>query len=528
MNHRHLNKSAVKILSIFLVVLFRLLSTSPNFGKTLGKSCEEVWVYTRDDQPPKEVENLIEVIAVGDVMPGRNIADQPGLFFHVEEELRGADLVIGNLEGVIAPHASLTITPTLHILSSNSNRLARSGFDFLGLANNHTLDSGQEGLVSTIQNLIKSNIEPLQHSQPFITEIKGVKLGLLAWNDTKQNDHSLLFSATQDTRSKSDFLILLIHWGQEYQRHPNQYQRDLAKQLLEYGADIILGSHPHVVQDLELVGPRVGNGPPHLVAYSLGNFIFDQGWDDTAEGLALRILIDSKSLRGIQVLPLRTSPRPVWMSPCEAEDLLSRILPVNRLGFTCTDGTCQPFPVQQTAQDGRFWSGAIDLTGNGHPEIIKRQGDSVYIFKDGQLEWHSPKDWQIDDLALGDPNHDGRYEVILAFQKAGRDGILTSHPFILGYRNGNFRILWGGSAVSDPILEIDLEDLNGDGLEELVVIEKSIDHNTEYLAIWRWHGWGFSLVWRSQPGNYEDLTIIPASKNLPARISVTSEAIFYP
>jgi hypothetical protein len=98
---------------------------------------------------------------------------------------------------------------------------------------------------------------------------------------------------------------------------------------------------------------------------------------------------------------------------------------------------------------------------------------------------------------------------------------MTSHPFVVGYRGGRYRELWGGSPVHAPILEVELGDLDGDGLEELAAIEAPIDDSARYVTVWRWHGWGFSLVWRSPPGEYHDLILLPAEKEKPARLSVS-------
>jgi len=146
----------------------------------------------------------------------------------------------------------------------------------------------------------------------------------------------------------------------------------------------------------------------------------------------------------------------------------------------------------------------------------------VEIYQDGQAAWRSPPEWRVLDLTLGDPNNDGRYELLLALEKSGSPGNITSHPFVLGYRGGIYRLLWGGSQVNAPLREVEVGDLDGDGLAELAVIEASPDGSARYVTVWRWHGWGFSLRWRSPPGKYHDLAILPAEDGLPARLSVST------
>jgi hypothetical protein len=204
------------------------------------------------------------------------------------------------------------------------------------------------------------------------------------------------------------------------------------------------------------------------------------------------------------------------MDEDEAERLLKRVKPSpSPSGFACDRQKCEEVSIPQGEYSGTFWSGAIDLTGDGIPEIVRRQGETVLIFQDGDLAWRSPPGWRVVDLALGDPNDDGRSEVVLALKKLSSGGGVTSHPFILGHRGGKYKVLWGGSAVSEPILEIELGDLDGDQVEELVALEESA------VSVWRWHGWGFALVWRSPAGNYQELALIPKDDGAGELVVVT-------
>jgi poly-gamma-glutamate synthesis protein (capsule biosynthesis protein) len=476
------------------------------------------WVYLRGGALPAAGEPVVEVLAVGDVMTGRALADTPNLFAGVSDTLRKADLTIGNLEGAITARRVADDSLWLLLPLSTPASLAEAGFDLLGLANNHALDNGRAGLAETRRRLRDEGLEPVEGEGAIVREIDGLRIAVLAWNELGTPDQEPLFSAVRQARADADVVIVLVHWGREYQRHASLPQRDLARDLIDAGADVIVGAHPHVVQELRVVQPAADSDRARLVAYSLGNFAFDQGWGDTGQGLGLRLLFDAGGLRAAQALPLSTAPRPRWMSPNAASDLLARIVPPERLGFDCVEDTCEAVAIPEDSRSGIFASGAIDLTGDGVAEIIRRQKGEVEILQGGRSVWSSPPEWQVRDAALGDPNQDGRYEALLAVDKV--EG--TSQPFVVGYRGGRYDDLWGGSPVASPIREVELGDINGDGLEELAAIEADPDGSAEYLTVWRWHGWGFSLVWRSPAGAYRDLVLLPAESDRPARLSVAT------
>jgi hypothetical protein len=133
--------------------------------------------------------------------------------------------------------------------------------------------------------------------------------------------------------------------------------------------------------------------------------------------------------------------------------------------------------------------------------------EQVGIYHHGVEAWCGLPEWRVVDVALGDPNDDGRGELLLALWKPDAESVLRSHPFIIDYREGAYRILWGRSAVANPIDELELGDVDGDGVQEVIVLEEQGDERV--ITVWCWHGWGFSLVWRSPPGPYRDLTLIP-------------------
>ena len=236
----------------------------------------------------------------------------------------------------------------------------------------------------------------------------------------------------------------------------------------------------------------------------------------------IRVLLLFFALLLLPLLIVTTTPA-LWSSGDSLDP--SDSLTPGLLGFTCDKDACYPVSVDRTGPPnaGLFQTGEIDLTGDGIPEQVERTGGRVVVYRDDVAVWRSPSGWQVVDLALGDPNDDGRFELLLAFWKPDAAGVPRSHPFIVGYREGLYRTLWGGSAVSDPIHEVALGDIDGDGVQELVVLEELDGGPERALAVWYWHGWGFSLGWRSPGGQYRDLVLIPGGPGQPATISLTAE-----
>lgn len=178
--------------------------------------------------------------------------------------------------------------------------------------------------------------------------------------------------------------------------------------------------------------------------------------------------------------------------------------------FTCTGEDCQRFTATQAPElaGGVFNQGDIDLTGDGVPEHVRLEGDQVTIHQDDVEMWRSPEAWEVVDVALGDPNDDGRNEVFVVFWREDETGQRTNQPFIIGYRGGYYRELWGGSPVGFPITEVELADVDSDGIQEILVLEVGQDNSEERaLAVWQWNQWWFSHVWRSEAGAYHHLHV---------------------
>jgi hypothetical protein len=157
-----------------------------------------------------------------------------------------------------------------------------------------------------------------------------------------------------------------------------------------------------------------------------------------------------------------------------------------------------------------------DLDADGLPEAVIWEGERVWVDRDGQVVWQTEPEWRVVDVVCGDVEDDLRQELLLALWKDDPNGNLRSHPHIAGHRHGRYDLLWGGSAAFSPIHELDLGDVDGDGRTELVVLEGDAGASYEevagqpahFVTVWRWNGWGFTLFWRSERGDYRNLHLI--------------------
>lgn len=252
--------------------------------------------------PPPEPTRLT-LVAVGDLLMHHDVkraaAENPGgfqaLWADLEPIFKGADLVFGNLETPIAPTSGAPGRPfVFNAPAELPPALKASGFTLLSTANNHAYDQGSQGVLETLERLesaglmaVGSGRDRQQAETPRILERRGLKIAFLAYTDLFNIDlnregkgpwvarlrENQASEAVHSARRSADLVIVSLHWGQEYEHHPQARQREIAAKLIEAGADLILGHHPHVLQPLEWIEVKDRKG---AVAFSLGNFISNQ------------------------------------------------------------------------------------------------------------------------------------------------------------------------------------------------------------------------------------------------------------
>jgi poly-gamma-glutamate synthesis protein (capsule biosynthesis protein) len=264
------------------------------------------------------------MLFTGDVMLSRSVGSRMAaqkdwsLPFHlIVDALRNADLRYCNLECPISDRGR-----NLHHLYSFRadpqaiEGLKSAGFNVASQANNHTYDWGTEALVDSLDRLREAGIQPVGAGQnamaahyPLLVHVGSLRIAFLAYVDIDPKeaaagvdrpgvawlDPAQALADIRLARPLADVVIVCPHWGVEYALKPTRDQVQLAHQMIEAGADIIVGSHPHVVQPLE-------EYHDHWIAYSLGNFVFDQHDPATHRGLMLRVTVRDRQIA--EVLPI--------------------------------------------------------------------------------------------------------------------------------------------------------------------------------------------------------------------------------
>jgi poly-gamma-glutamate synthesis protein (capsule biosynthesis protein) len=262
---------------------------------------------------------VVSIVFVGDIMlddtPGRVVRSGRDPFAHIARWLHGADVRIGNLESIVAttgtpvPDKPYTFRAHPRVLQH-----VKRYFDAVSLANNHAGDYGPKALLESMRRLDSQGIrwfgagrDLAQAHEPLLIERHGLRIALLGYNEFlprsfeadvdkpgiawSEDEHVRLDIQRARSLHRADLVIPVMHWGWENESRASERQRSLARLMLQAGADAVVGGHPHVIQDVEVL-----DGKP--IFYSLGNFVFN-GFRDEANntGWLLRLELDREGVR---------------------------------------------------------------------------------------------------------------------------------------------------------------------------------------------------------------------------------------
>lgn len=325
----------------------------PEEGKSLeGKKPKE------ETRKPKEV----SMVFTGDILLSSYVLqnyESSGIQGILSENLRNemtqAQLAVANEEfpfstgGSQAPDKQFTF----RVAPSYVKLFQEMGIDVVSLANNHALDYGIQALQDTFSTLDDAGIAYIgagdtqeRAAQPFVIELEGKKFAVLAasrvipevsWNIENQQpgmlctyDGTALCEAIQKAKESCDYVAVYVHWGIERENTPQDYQRSLGKSYIDAGADLVIGSHPHVLQGVEYY-----NGKP--IVYSLGNYIFNQEIKST---VLLKAVVTPENETRLQLIPAYAAGAKTQEMSGEGKAELFRFLEEISFGVTIgEDGT---------------------------------------------------------------------------------------------------------------------------------------------------------------------------------------------
>lgn len=273
--------------------------------------------YVGDAEPSE-----LHLLCAGDNLIHLSLLEQDrsgeGLYEKIAPVIREADIAAINLETILVEDdGAVSNYPRFGTPLGVGESLAIAGFDVMNLANNHVLDKGSYGIDTTIRFLKELGIRCFGATQTTgytgsykdsvaFVERNGIKVAFLGYTygmnglecpaeypymvETSR-DKERMIRQIEYARERADVVVVYAHWGQEYETEPNAAQRGMAKLFAEHQVDIVIGSHPHVLQKYEAVTDPV-SGHETLVYYSLGNFISGQNREGTRDGGLADITIE--------------------------------------------------------------------------------------------------------------------------------------------------------------------------------------------------------------------------------------------
>ncbi len=294
----------------------------------------------------------MNVTMVGDIILGRTVNtimtrlnDFAAPFRLVADELKHADLTIGNLECSLSDSIAPPSDPYTFLFITSATAvdgLTLAGIDGVTRANNHSMNFGVGGMHDTSAALDKAGITHFgmgdnlaEARQPGLFEVRGTRLAFLGFDGITGASYGAtdeyagtsplvieqLVADIATAHQQADLVIPYIHWGIEYTLEPTAEQRAIARRAIDAGADIVVGSHPHWVQGIEIY-----RGKP--IVYSLGNFVFDQDWsEETKQGLIMHLTFQGSTLVALRFVPVYIEDfyRPRIVDGAEQVTILDRV-----------------------------------------------------------------------------------------------------------------------------------------------------------------------------------------------------------
>ena len=354
----HHNLILTIILGLSTAIIFGLASIAIAPSAYINNAQQKQQTYNNSLSTSEEKE--ISIIFAGDIMLSRQVnsmreknADYSWPLRNVSDYLNQADLVVANLESPFIKNlVNYEVLTGSFIFKANPlaiEGLKLANIGLLSLANNHSLNQGQKGIIDTIDILNENNIfhvgagrNKQEARAPAITTINEQNFSFLAYaypddNSVANNNYGgianmdieeMINDVKNIKNSSTSTIIILMHAGTEYTTEPNWQQKEFAKAAIDAGADMVVGHHPHWPQIFEFYK----NKP---IIYSLGNFVFDQMWsEETRQGLLLQATWQN-DLKRLELIPIKISDygQPKIIEPGEERNKILEKIGANDSGI---------------------------------------------------------------------------------------------------------------------------------------------------------------------------------------------------
>lgn len=323
--------------SIILILLIVFIIFLFNYFIEKTHKIDDTTIQTSSSLPVEEKKDTtIKLCVIGDIMchntqfkdalNSSNTYDFSYVFSEIEPYFKNNDLNIGNLETTFAGSSrAYSGYPTFNAPEALATDLKELGINVLSTANNHCMDTGYKGLVNTLDTLDSKGLEHMgtyrteeESNSILIKDINGIKIAFLSYTygtngipvpSNKSfsvnliNKEKILEDIQKAKDNNVDLICTNMHWGVEYLDSPNSEQKELANFLFVNGVDIILGSHPHVLEKMEKVNVTTTDGKNKdcFVIYSLGNFVSGQVKTNTRTSIILNLSITKKTDDSISI-----------------------------------------------------------------------------------------------------------------------------------------------------------------------------------------------------------------------------------
>jgi poly-gamma-glutamate synthesis protein (capsule biosynthesis protein) len=313
--HKHRGMSLGRgLVALILLVLLMLLVSGrslTSLGTSPAADGESNLLQSRS--------NLLEATFVGDINLSNgeerlaSVAGVSSIFSKTKDSWANSDLVLGNLESVLLEEgekykSAKDGSNKLGTKSDFAKGLKDAGFTALSLANDHSADYEKKGLKSTLSALDSVGIETIgagenssEAADPLVKDVNGIKIAVYTMSDVVPEEsaatvsspgiatasNSDLFMNIYKMRESVDLIVVNVHWGYEYTSTESKEQQELAHDLVEAGADVVVGEHSHTLQPIEMYQGK-------LIVYGLGDYSHDNAWTRTKDGAMLHLVVDSQ------------------------------------------------------------------------------------------------------------------------------------------------------------------------------------------------------------------------------------------